>query len=211
MNKLTRYFVALTNLYGMVHKEMVLAIYNQMNERKVTIDEVDAYFSDDLERVPDTDVFTYGKCFCHEVVVELEHYVDFMRRKDDKPYYVPGEQVLLKYVDDAYYEKTEAYEKLYDYAYEHIYANDEEETGYFSESILKGLRFGLSVEVITSVEFERMEVELKDEMQGKVVRGLIVELNQDVRTWGIMGIRKESFRRLMLKLVDLWENGSRGM
>ena len=205
MDKLTRYIVALTNLYGMVHKEMVLAIYNRMSERKVTIDEVDAYFSDDLERISGTDVFTYGKCFCHEVVVEMEHYVYFMRGKDDKPYYVPGERELLKYVDDAYYVKAEAYERLHDYAFEHIYTNDDEEADYFVESILKGLRFGLSVEVIMSVEFERMEVEMKDEMQRKVMRGLIAELKQDARTWGNNGYTERE-----LSEIDAEAGGSLG-
>lgn len=35
MNKITDYIIALTNIYGLVHKDKVVEIYNMQNEDKI--------------------------------------------------------------------------------------------------------------------------------------------------------------------------------
>ena len=183
MDKLTQYIMALTNLYGMVHKEMVLDIYNGMNDEKVSLDRINRYFGNDLKQIPGTYAFTYGKYFVHEIVVEFENYVQFMRGKDEKPYYIPDEEKLLRFVEYSYQEKTAAYYRLCDYAHVHFYPNDKEWATEFTDQVLGGLVFGLTAENIMTVEFDRLNIELEDEMQKKVVNALIEDLNLDARTW----------------------------
>lgn len=40
MNQLTQYIIALTNLYGMIHKGKVVEIYNDQNEESISIHDV---------------------------------------------------------------------------------------------------------------------------------------------------------------------------
>ena len=40
MNKITDYIISLTHLYGLVHKDKVIEIYNMQNEEK--IEKIDA-------------------------------------------------------------------------------------------------------------------------------------------------------------------------
>ena len=52
MNELAKYIIALSNLYGMVHKEMVVDVFNNQNKEKINIEEVENYLKNppnDLE------------------------------------------------------------------------------------------------------------------------------------------------------------------
>lgn len=162
---------------------MVLDIYNKFNREKVTIDQINPYFNNDLFQIPETDIYTYGTYFAHEIVVEFDNFTKFIRGKEAKPYYLPNEWELFKYIDDEYFEKTEAYHKLHNYARKHIYANDYRGASYFCKGVYMGMKYGVSIDAIMTMEFERMQIELEDEMQSKVVYGLLLDLNRDVRDW----------------------------
>lgn len=187
MKKLTQYIEALTNLYGMVHKEVVQDIYNQQNDEKVTIAEIDTYFTDHFEAIASTGILPFENYFSQEIIIELDNFIQFIYQKGNKPYYVPDKEVLLKYAEYSYFEKAESYYKIYDYVYNNIYSHNEEAAACFCDQIYNGLRFGLSIDGIISVEFERLDVELTDDMQSKVLYGLMLDLKQDVRLWGNNG------------------------
>ena len=42
MSQLTQYIIALTNLYGMVHKDKVAEIYNSQNEDQISLADIEA-------------------------------------------------------------------------------------------------------------------------------------------------------------------------
>ena len=109
MEKLKQYILALTNLYGMVPAGKVVEIYNMQNEDQVSIDEVEAYFDEDLSK---NYVYAHKDHFVHETIMVFEEFKSMLRKKGDKPYYIPEKQELIKYSDMLYYEKPKQYYKL---------------------------------------------------------------------------------------------------
>ncbi len=106
MNLETKYVVALTRLYGMVHPSIVLDIYNIQNEKKIK----------DLSKV-DTDVlfnehiyFDKGY-FVHEALKTLFNFSKYYEQQSIKPFYVPNKDELLKYAGH-YFEMNDYYKKL---------------------------------------------------------------------------------------------------
>ena len=86
------YIVALTNLYGLVHKEKVLEIYNQQNEEKVSIETIEAYLE---TGIPWEFVYTHGNYFVHEAIYALDSFEEELALRRGKPYYVPEKKELL--------------------------------------------------------------------------------------------------------------------
>jgi hypothetical protein len=46
MSQLTKYVIALSHLYGMVHKDKVVEIYNSQNEDQIHQDNIEAIHND---------------------------------------------------------------------------------------------------------------------------------------------------------------------
>lgn len=180
---LEKYIIALTNLYGMIRKDMVVDIYNRQNNDKITIEQIDVYFNDRITQIPKTEIYTYGTYFAHLLVVEFDNFTRFIRGKEDKPFYLPAQEDLLKYVNDSYFDKTESYYKLCNYVREHIFGENRSGAGYFCDNLYLSLKQGVSVDAIMSVEFERLQIELSGDFQDKIVYGLLLDFSQDVRNW----------------------------
>jgi len=183
MNKLTKYIYALTNLNGMIDKQLVMNIYNHLNDEKITLKDINVYFNRDEEKIPNTEVYTYGTYFMHEINYQFDHYLKFLQAKEYDFYYVPNEEQLLKYTDFFYLDNRETYDKLYDYVYRNIFDYDQERSEYFTYHVYRALKFELEIDALMAIEFERLDVKLADTWQTKIMRGLLEDLNVNVRKW----------------------------
>lgn len=115
MSQLTQYIIALSNLYGIVHKDKVVEIYNSQNEDQISSNEVDKIFANPPEDLSDAFVLTNNDYFVMETIIENAEFDLMLRKKADKPYYVPEKDELLRYVDDTYFEKSKQYKALLTY------------------------------------------------------------------------------------------------
>ena len=51
MNQLEQYIVAMTNLYGMFHKNKLVEIYNSQNDEKISISDVERYIYLSMKKI----------------------------------------------------------------------------------------------------------------------------------------------------------------
>jgi len=78
MNKITDYIISLTHLYGLVHKDKVVEIYNMQNEEK--IEEIDPVrlkagnVSIDFGELDKNFVEVFNDYFVHEMIMEFDDF-----------------------------------------------------------------------------------------------------------------------------------------
>lgn len=80
MNQLKEYIIALVNLYGMVHKDTVVEIYNKQNEEQISVSEVESLLADTPKELDDAFVHTQKDYFVHETI-HIYNEFDLMLRK----------------------------------------------------------------------------------------------------------------------------------
>lgn len=104
MSQLTEYIIALSNLYGIVHKDIVLEIYNDQNEDRVSMVDIEEYLGTPPEKLEKAYIYPHQDYFVHEAILEMDEFDMMLNEKGDKPHYVPNKKELLKYVDEYYFE-----------------------------------------------------------------------------------------------------------
>lgn len=125
MNKITDYIISLTHLYGLVHKDKVVEIYNMQNEEK--IEEIDTVklkaddISIDIKELDENFVEVFNDYFVHETIMQFCEFDEELKKRAGKPFYIPRQEDLLKYKDDNYFEINKEYENLLDYVTKYLF------------------------------------------------------------------------------------------
>ncbi|WP_419960016.1 IS1096 element passenger TnpR family protein [Psychrobacillus sp. BM2] len=103
-----QYAIACGNLYGIIEYPKFMEIYNTQNKTSLTSKELMTVLNDSSYNNRLNKGFAYNNY--REIIHETVEYGlenDELRYEvHGKPYYVPVKTELLRYVDDAYYEKT---------------------------------------------------------------------------------------------------------
>ncbi|MBM6615216.1 hypothetical protein JTF06_09985 [Desemzia sp. RIT804] len=116
MELLTKYIIALTNLYGIAPKKVVLEVYNSQNQKQLTIEELDQQTEASAEDLTERFVISMEEYFVDDSLLMYETDIpNLLAEKADKPYYIPEKQELLRYEDDFYFEKTPPYKAFFNY------------------------------------------------------------------------------------------------
>lgn len=182
MSQLTQYIIALSNLYGIVHKDKVVEIYNSQNEDQISSNEVDKIFANPPEDLSDAFVLTNNDYFVMETIIENAEFDLMLRKKADKPYYVPEKDELLRYVDDTYFEKSKQYKALLTYLQRNFFKPGDEKAEWLAEDIQGMCQFGVDLQTIFD-SFNNMKISFKDMNQTNEVVQLIMELSNNTRIW----------------------------
>lgn len=211
MSLLVDYIVSLTNLYGIVHKEKVVEVYNQQNDRQIDVREVETIMEKDPKELRDQFSINYGDYFVHESIVNFDEFDLEMQKKQGKPYFIPPKDELLKYKDEFYFEKTKEYKALLRYVTKHFYKKNK----YAAEELCEDIQFGLQSEFeISSIinEFNRRNLQFEDENQVGEVLDLIMNLSNNTRLWANNGFTPnelfEKHEKLPLRKLPQSEEAS---
>ncbi len=128
VERLRAYFDAFANLYGILSLRKALEIYSKQNDP--IPEDVFLAFAEIVRHAPvnyavlgEDELFTdVDPCAPMDRDIIAEHllivdddYEDTKAMQDDKPYYIPGKQTLLKYADDHYFEETPEFRALRDH------------------------------------------------------------------------------------------------
>lgn len=182
MNLLMKYIIALSNLYGMVPKEKVLEIYNSQNDDPINLDDVEDMYNNCAQELEDHFIEVYRDYFVHEAVLEFDEFEELLRKKADKPYYIPRKNQLLKYFDETYFEKTEQYKALLRYVKRHFFKGEEEYAEWLCEDIEGNCHAGADIQQLFP-EFTKRGIHFEDMEQLNEVSQLIMDLSNNVRIW----------------------------
>jgi len=184
MTKLIKYIIALSNLYGMVHKDKVVEIYNSQNKDQISKTDIDELIKNNIEELEIAFIITHKDYFLHEVIMENDDFDLMLKEKGDKPYYVPKKNELLKYINEEYFEKSKEYNNLFRYVKRNFYNGNEEEekVEFLCEDIHVMCRFGVDIKAIMDT-FNSQNISFNEMEQVNEVIQLVMELSNNVRIW----------------------------
>lgn len=125
MTLLEDYIVALTMLYGIVHKRTVVKIYNEKNDNHISVETVENIMQQSEEKLTKHFVYIEKEYFIHEYVVVDDSLDEEIERRQGKPHYIPAtEAELLEYTDDDHVERTKQFLNLLQYVLNFICDGD---------------------------------------------------------------------------------------
>ncbi len=180
MNRLLNYIISLTNLYGLVHRDKVVEIYNLQNEEEIDVDAIQDIMNNPSEDLKFVEI--NGDYFVHEAIMEFDDFNEQLKQRKGKPFYIPEQEELLKYKDDCYFEVTKQYQALLNYVAKHIFAGDKLAAEMLCEDIQGICQFDFSVQEIFEV-FNTRGVDFKSEKQVNEVMQLVMDLANNTRIW----------------------------
>jgi hypothetical protein len=182
MTQLTKYIIALTNLYGILHKDKLIEIYNSQNDEKITMEDVEPYFQNPPQILKDNFTEVYQDYFVKETIIVNDRIDELMAEKANKPYYIPEQEELLKYVEDIYFEKPPAYHKLYDYIKKNLYEGDDYKTRILAEDLQGICQFAFDMKLVSECLNSR-NIVFDSQNQIKEILQLVMNLSNNVRLW----------------------------
>ncbi len=198
MNKAVDYIISLTHLYGLVHRDKVVEIYNMQNEEKIDEAIINKICKERIEELDDGFVVIYGDYFVEVSIIQFDKFEEQLMQRKGKPFYIPEQEELLKYKDDFYYEVTKEYKALLSYVTKNIFDGDECNSEMLCEEIQCICWFGFSMDSI-AYAFNRRNINFKNEKQISEVMQLIVELANNTRIWENNGHTPTEIFELMEK------------
>ena len=182
MSQLIEYTIALTNLYGMVHKDKVLEIYNMHNKDQISLADVEEQLVNPSERLEDAFIYPYQDYFVHEAILEFDEFDLMLEKKVNKPYYIPKKNELLKYLDEYYFEKSKEYNALLKYVRSKFFKEEEGKAESICEDIQGSCQFGLDIQDIFDT-FNNYGIDFVDINQVNEVMQLVMDLSNNTRIW----------------------------
>lgn len=185
MNLIDEYIISLSSLYGLVHKEKVVEIYNMQNENEITLSHLELIMENNEDMLESHFVYVEGNYFVHETIIAFDEFDLYITQKMGKPYYIPDKKELLKYKDQFYFEKPKEYWILVDYITRELVENDKQRAEEVSEDI-QGLCQSEASPVVVLENISRL-IEFKDEKQISELMNLIMNLSNNTRIWANNG------------------------
>ena len=160
----SRYIKALVELYGLVHKEKVVEIFNMQNWRKIDVKYMDKILENENAKIyfQTIEVDFYGDYFVSSPILFAESFEEALEVRRDKPFYIPEKKELLKYEDEDYFEVTKEYEELLSFLKEKLGDKDKAEYWAFQiQNSCKSLRmlYNMPVTIFQELEFEDEKVD----------------------------------------------------
>lgn len=188
MNLLTKYVIAMANLYGVIHKDQVIDTYNQQNEKHLPyinrifltagiLNPINRY------RLKQNKIkYRHPYFQATNIITSSSDITDLITSQARQPRYQPEKEELQKYQDINYEQTQTAYQQMRKYIYNHFVILDHNDK---VERLVNNLftlaKTSMQADQIAPLikQAEIKKRQLKDAYQLKPV---IVELMLSVRT-----------------------------
>ena len=107
------YIHAMTNLYGMVQAAQVVSLYNEQNNQRLTVEDINEMIETTCigSQLQEQSIHFKEGIFLGPKLAGIVP-EEFVREAMDKPYYEPRKEELLRYAVPGYYEQTPEIQQL---------------------------------------------------------------------------------------------------
>lgn len=195
MNLLSKYIVTLTRLYGVVHKDVVAEIYNQQNEEQISPQDVEDCFDTSVQEIERRFAYKEGDYFAHETILVYDDLDETLAKQAGKPRYIPEKVELMKYLDQFYFYKSEAYHDLYEHILKYHLDGNAERAEAVCEDAEGMIEVNASFGTVMST-LDNMGVEFYNKQQRDKVKRLVRKLQDHVRLWTNKGHTNQELKDL---------------
>jgi len=178
------YCIALVNLYGIVSLDRVVYAYNMQNERSLCTEELEAVVNEHENYLRDNLVIAENNELIAMEIKMLDDYDKERGYKENKPYYIPEREELLRYSDYTYFERTKSYDNLVEFL-EDLFKDRPK-----AEELANELRIFLrSVDGIRNLRYfyEENDLMVHEKKDAEILMSLIKSLADNTRMWANNG------------------------
>lgn len=182
MSVLAQYIIATTNLYGIVHKNKVVEIYNRQNGSHISTRDLEDFIENPSKETKNVFIGSKSDYFVNAVILVNDFFDSLLMKKTDKPYYIPGKQELLKYSDANYFERTKEYNALLKYVKKNFLENDYEKAEWLCQDIHSQCTFEIDMQLIFEAFIDR-GISFEDMDQANEVLQLVTSVANNIRIW----------------------------
>ncbi|MBU5671144.1 YecA family protein [Paenibacillus brevis] len=192
MSLIFKYLTAMTHFYGIFTVESLTKMFNQHHPlEQVNLQQMEEAVSFLLRReqefVRERGFIVDSSLVHHAEAGTLEQLIS---QTKGKPYYIPGQEMLMNYADGGYFEVTPQLEALQVYVQDRM-ACDEVTAEDLTDDIQMLCTMEEPLEALLQ-EFERRDIMFKHQRQGEEVLGLLKDIQKTTRLWRLGGhTRKE--------------------
>lgn len=158
-NSIKTYIKACVYLYGIIHKDRVLKLYNF--HYVTNLEELPAYEISDFD---DNFIYVARGFFIHEAIYFNNEMIDYLTLTKDLPYYVPNLDELLNYADQFYFQRTRHHDTFETYMHHVIFPNDQQtaeniiDDVFYSAQLSNDINFSLKHFKRRYVDFDRINM-----------------------------------------------------
>lgn len=201
MKQVNNYIIALTNLYGIVHRDKVLEVYNSQNKDKITNQDLDVCFDDSKEILEENFIDTYKDYFVNVAIMESGDFDIMLKKQAEKPFYLPAKDQLIKYADDIYFEKNKEYKALVTYIEENFFDGDKEKAEDLAKNVQAISKYAFDIQLIMD-SFNHHGIVFENVGQANKVAQLIMYVSNNVRLWENNGFTSKELSEINLGHKD---------
>ena len=195
MDKVIDYIKALVNLYGLVHKNQVVEIYNMQNEIPINNDTMLSIIKDKKQLLLD-EYYVYIKndYFIYLGIMVSDAFKKDLKAKKGKPFYIPDKEELLRYKDVTYFEINKEYEELLEFLEKMFWRKSKSKD--VCREIHNYCKSSRAMENI-SMLFEEKRIRIKNTKQLEELMNHIRNLVNNTRIWQNNGYTPNELSEIM--------------
>ena len=197
MELLRDYIVALTHLYGAVHKNVVTDIYNQQNETPITVSDVEKQMTDESEELAKRFVYPIKSYIVLQAIEMFDELDELLAKQRGKPRYIPSKSELMKYTNPYYLEKNKEYEELFSYLKTKVLDGNDHKAKMISEDIQGMIEVEAAFSTLIGT-FDDHNVVFDSQKQAQEVADLVINLQNATRLWSNLGHTPKEIHQLMI-------------
>ena len=201
------YILSCIRLYGACELDFLIKLFDEQNPNEKPLDYKELNLQIDRCKKIGLEATRYADCVVSESLLMFEGDIeDLFNQREDKNFYIPTKEDLLKYEDEFYIEKNSQYMELEKFINKVV--KDKE----MAEGIMEDIAFPLRFHDITIDsainEFNRRHISFESLKEVEKFAKLYVDLTNNTRCWANRGYTpKEISDNKKLNTIDKLEIG----
>ena len=183
MDMVIKYIKALVKLYGLVHKDKVVEIYNMQNEDKIDDQVMQKVIKEKEEySLNEICISIHKNYFVYLPIMVGDYFEEELKYKKGKPFYIPEKEELLKYTDPNYFEVNKEYEELFNFVKKMFLFGRKSKADKICRKIQRYCKNFRAMENL-HILFEEQNIKFKNTKQAEELMQLIRNLANNTRIW----------------------------
>ena len=181
MDMVLNYIKALVKIYGLVHKDKVVEIYNMQNEDYINDQVIQTIIKEkEVYLLNEICISIHKNYFVYLTIMVGDHFEEELKLKKGKPFYIPEKEELLKYTDPYYFEINKEYEELFKFVKKMFWRKSKaKKVCREIQSYCENYRAMENLHIL----FEEQKIKFKNARQTDELMSLIRNLANNTRIW----------------------------
>ncbi len=195
MEKVREYIKALIHLYGLVHKDKIVEIYNMQNDHEIDDGTIQAILKEKKQDLlNEAYISVHNDYFVYLSIMIADKFEVELKAKKGKPYYIPEKEELLNYKDITYFEVNQEYEEVLRFLRRMFWRKSKAED--VGREIQRSCRSVRGLELLP-LRFEEKKMRFKNAKQADEFMDLVRNLANNTRVWENNGFTPNELAEMM--------------